>query len=115
MKGQDKGLNTNFTTSLRTHSKKNRIVMMFNPPKYYGAQGACATSNDYAGRNRGGEMVLAALYCDGNSLVYAVAASRAAIKSPEDPQFRKFVVELMNFCVPQHSMVGDTVNSGDKD
>ena len=113
MKGQDKGLNANFTTQPRTHYKNNRIVMMFNPPKYHADKGACATSSDYAGQNKGGEMVLAALYCDGDRLVYAVAISRAAIKSPQDPQFRKFVIELMDFFVPQHSMAGDPGNNGD--
>jgi len=77
MKGQDKGLNTNFTTKPRTHYKNNRIGMMFNPSKYHADKGACAASSDYAGRNKGGEMVLAALYCDGDGLVYAVAVSRA--------------------------------------
>ena len=89
--------------------------MMFNPPGYFSAKGACSASGTYKGRNKGGEMVLAALYCDGDRLVYAVAASRAAVKSPQDPQFRRLVRELMDFFVPQHSMSGDSKNEGEDD
>lgn len=115
MKGQDKGLNTEFTVTPRTHYKNDHIVMMFNPPRYHAAKGACTVSREHTGKNQDGEMVLAAIYCDGDRLVYAVAASRAPIRSPQDPEFRRFVSELMDFFVPQHSMVDDVPNEGDKD
>lgn len=115
MQGQDKGLDTNFTTTPRTAYKNNHIIMMFNPPGYYSGKGACSNSRSHSGKNKDGKMVLAALYCDGDRLVYAVAASRAAVASPQDPQFRRFVSELMDFFVPQHSMTGDTKNEGEDD
>ena len=115
MKGHDKGMDTNFTLTPRTQYKNNHIVMMFNPPRYHAAKGACNTSGDHRGRNKGGDTVLAAIYCDGDHLVYAVAASRSATKSPDDPQFRRFVSELMDYFVPQHSMTDDSKNSGDGD
>ena len=115
MKGQDKGMDTNFTVTPRTQYKNNHIVMMFNPPRYHADKGACSSSGDHRGRNKGGKMVLAAIYCDGDQLVYSVAASRAAVKSPNDPQFRRFVSEIMDFFVPQHSMTDDVPNEGDKD
>lgn len=115
MQGQDKGLDTNFTTTPRTAYKDNHIVMMFNPPRYHSQKGACLTSGNHSGKNSGGKMVLAAIYCDGDRLVYAVAASRPAVASPRDPEFRRFVSELMDFFVPQHSMTDDTPNEGDND
>jgi hypothetical protein len=114
MQGQDKGLNTNFTVTPRTGYKNDHIVMMFNPPHYYADRTACrSTAADHAGKNRHGEMVLAAIYCDGDRLVFAVAASHAPISSPRDREFRRFVSEIMDFFVPQHSMTDDRGNEGD--
>jgi hypothetical protein len=115
MQGQDKGMRTNFTLTPRSAYKNNHIVMMFNPPGYRAEKGACRTSGDHSGRNTGGKMVLAAIYCDGDRLVYAVAVSRDAVKSPNDPQFRRFVSELMDFFVPRYSMIDDVPNEGDED
>jgi hypothetical protein len=115
MQGQDKGLNTNFTLTSRTNYKKNHIVMMFNPPNYFARNDACSTGKDYTGKNKDGTMVLAAIYCDGDRLLYSVAASRAPIKSPQDPELRRFVIDIMDFFVPQTSFRGEDENDGDND
>ena len=115
MQGEDKGLRTNFTTTPTTNYKNDRIVMIFNPPGYFAPRNVCAISSGHDGKNSGGTMVLAALYCDGDRLQYGVAASRKALKSPQDPQFTRFVKEIMDFFVPRYSMVDDVPNEGDDD
>ena len=115
MKGQDKGLNAQFTTTPRNSYKDDHIVMVFNPPRYHASGDSCDLTRSHAGKYRKDEMVLAAIFCDGNRLVFAVAASRSPLSSPSDPEFRRFVRELMDYFVPQHSMVDDVPNSGDKD
>lgn len=112
MRGEDKGMDSNFTTTPRNAYKDNHIIMLFNPTGRYGGSGDCNISRSHSGKSAHGNLVLAALYCDGDSLVYGVAASRAALSSPQDPVFRRFVKGIMDFFVPQYSMSG---GAGDDD
>ena len=115
MKGEDKGMDSNFTTTPRNAYKNNHIIMLLNPPGRHGGRGGCDVSRSHSGKSASGDLVLAALFCDGDRLVYGVAASRAALNSPQDPAFRQFVKEIMDFFVPQHSMTGGTRDDDDND
>lgn len=107
MKGEDKGIGTNFTLTPRTHYKNNHIVMLFNPERESAGKGACKSPRSLGQAASNAPLVLVALFCDGDSLLYGVGGSRVGIKSAADPNFRTLVKEVMDYFVPQHSMVDE--------
>ncbi len=111
MRGRDKGMNTNFTTTARNPYRRYHIVMLFNPTRTGSA--ACRTPERYAGTGRQGEVSLAALLCDGGRLVYGVGGTVSGVQRPDDPKFDAFMNNLMNYFVPYESMIEDDPDDDD--
>lgn len=115
MKGEDKGIGTNFTLTPRTHYKNYHIIMLFNPAGGTASTGFCASPRSLGRTGNNAPLVLAALFCDGDSLLYGVGGSRGGIKSVRDPAFRALVKDVMHYFVPQHSMVDEPREEDDDD
>lgn len=112
MRGQDKGMNTNFTTTPRNNVyRRYHIVMLFNPTRTGSA--ACETPERYAGTGRQGEVSLAALLCNGDRLVYGVGGTMSGVKQPGDSRFNSLIYNLMNYFVPYESMIEDDPDDDD--
>ena len=107
MKGEDKGIGTNFTLTPRTHYKAYHIVMLFNPEREAVGKRICKSPRSLGQAASNAPLVLVALFCDGDSLLYGVGGSRVGVRSSGDPDFRALVKEVMDFFVPQHSMVDE--------
>jgi len=105
MRDRDKGMNTNFTTTPRNPYRTYHIVMLFNPTATGGA--ACAAPERHAGPAGQGALSLAALFCDGDRLVYGIGGTVSGVTRLDDPKFDDFVNNLMYFFVPYESMVFD--------
>lgn len=113
MKGEDKGLNTHFTLTPRTNYKNYHIVMLFNPlPR--SQQPVCRTPRSTGSTTDGAPLVLVALFCDGDSLVFGVGGSRIGIKGPGDPALGKLVKDVMLYFVPRHSMIDEPKEEDEK-
>lgn len=107
MRGNDKGLDINFTPAPGNFARPFRIVMAFNPdPARHGAA-LCGDRGAAASPAKGGRITLAAAFCDGSELQFAVGSSAAPMGSPQDPAFRRMVSTLMYHFVPFESMIDE--------
>lgn len=111
MQGRDRGMNTNFTTTPRNAYMAYHIVMLFNPTRTGSA--ACAAPERHTGPARPGALSLAALFCNGDRLVYGIGSTVSGVTAPDDPLFDSFVNNLMYQFVPYESMVDDDPDNDD--
>jgi hypothetical protein len=104
MRGEDKGLDTKFTLTPRTNYKNYHIIMLFNPVRDAAGKDGCNAPRSGGKGGDGTPLILAALFCDGDKLLYGVAGSRTGITSAAHPGFRTLVKDVMLYFVPRHSM-----------
>lgn len=107
MKGEDKGIGTNFTLMPRTHYKNYHIVMLFSPASENAGTGICTSPRSEGRTDAGKPLVLAALFCEGDQLLFGVGGSRTGVTSPGHPDFRILVKDVMHYFVPQHSFIDE--------
>ena len=113
MKGEDKGIGTHFTLTPRTNYKNYHIVMLFNPERETASGSPCKSPRSLGRKDSPGRtdnktpLVLVALFCEGDALLYGVGGSRGGITSAGDPKFRALVKDVMDYFVPQHSFIDE--------
>lgn len=107
MKGEDKGIGTNFTLTPRTNYKNYHIVMLFNPERETASGSPCKSPRSLGRADNKTPLVLVALFCEGDALLYGVGGSRGEITSAGDPKFRALVKDVMDYFVPQHSFIDE--------
>jgi len=107
MKGEDKGIGTNFTLTPRTNYKNYHIIMLFNPANENPGTGICTSPRSHGQTDAGKQLVLVALFCEGDHLLFGVGGSRAGVTSPSHPDFRTLVKDVMLYFVPQHSFIDE--------